>query len=154
MELVRVQSKEEAKEQAAKQLNALLAQSAGTPVLLLLSGGSNIDMISYIEEHLFSSHMTIGMIDERFSYDAHVNNFMQLMAQPGFKLATNEHNVHTIASSVLPNEDISGLSERMESAWKNWMAQYENGIIITVLGIGEDGHIAGIFPNVKRWRGI
>src|SRR5690348_8782512 len=75
------QSPEIAAKDAGIFLSGLFTQSAGD-ILLLLSGGSAFKLLDFVDSSIFSSRVTVGVADERFSSDPAVNNFLQLKNLP------------------------------------------------------------------------
>jgi len=53
---------------------------------------------------------------------------------------------HFISTQVRENEPITSLATRFETGLRAWMQNHPTHIIIATLGIGPDGHTAGIFP--------
>jgi len=131
------------------------------PILLLLSGGSSFDILKFVDIPTTLKSFTVGMVDERFSTDQIVNNFSQFMAEGGLALGIQKGQTlgspsfydraelagaSFIDSRVKPEESILVFCKRLEQEIEAWMKENPSGKIITTLGIGEDGHIAGIMP--------
>ena len=117
--------------------------AAGKQVLWLVSGGSNIPASAQIMDnipHDLSHNLTVMLVDERYGKLGHEeSNWAQLMSA-GF---------HSDEAKLLPVLQ-AGLSfeqtiERYSEITK--VALANNEIIIAQLGIGPDGHIAGILPD-------
>ncbi len=112
-------------------------------VLWLVSGGSSIsssvavmDGIQPDLQHL----LTIMLIDERYGPVGHPNsNFEQLM-QAGF----NE-GAATLLSVLRPDYTLEETAADYNLIVQSEFARAD--IIISQLGIGEDGHISGILPH-------
>ncbi len=128
------------------------------PTLLLMSGGSSLRVMYDFSKHIHTSlsHVTIGFVDERF--DPTHSNYAELM---------------TMFPDVMPTLASRGATwidtrphKKNESEMADW---YEKTLLlfasyrwIILLGMGADGHIAGIFPDkedifmkrfvaTKRW---
>lgn len=56
-----------AAEQAGKALDKLLAEHKNLPILLVLSGGSALEILDEIKADVLSKNLTITMLDERFT---------------------------------------------------------------------------------------
>lgn len=114
-------------------------------VLLLLSGGSALDVVNAFPEKMFSESITVGMLDERFETDISANNFLQLKATKGYSFAVAKGS-HIIDSLPRENELLGEFAERIENAWKLWRVNNPSGKVFVLQGIGPDGHTAGIMP--------
>ena len=112
-------------------------------VLWLVSGGSNISsavkVMSSIPEAL-KIQLTIMPVDERYGEVGHSDsNYHQLFVS-GFKPGDS------IFLNVLEaNLSIEATSDRYKAI--AGQAFEEADIVIALLGVGTDGHIAGILPN-------
>jgi len=134
------------KEDAGKKLTSTLKRYANTPILLMVSGGSAFQFLEFVELGVLGPHLTLTILDERFSTNPLVNNFAKL-EQTSFYEKCMERGVKTIVTKVIEGEDLRGLSERFQAALFFWKKEHPNGIIIATMGIGSDGHTAGIFPS-------
>jgi len=143
MKIFRYKTKEEAKQAAARKLNQLLGAQE-EPILFLASGGSSLKLLEGIR---LENHVTVSVLDERYSPDPAINNFAQL-----FKIIQPEKFIDT---RVRPQETLQQLAERFEQGLREWKRKNPNGKIIITQGMGSDGHTAGIMPGVsfddKRW---
>ena len=113
-------------------------------VLLIIAGGSNIPILKDVFDQLefeLTSNIEIVLSDERFGpSDFQESNFVKLMNY-GF----NKKNANFI--NILTNQDIESSTKLLENEFIQKSKTAD--IIIAQLGIGEDGHIAGILPNSK-----
>ncbi|MES2014316.1 MAG: 6-phosphogluconolactonase, partial [Patescibacteria group bacterium] len=116
-------------------------------ILLLLSGGSAFDILSYTTLPENASHMTLGVLDERFTKDPKENNFTTLKETGFFKNALQK-GARTIDTSMR-FERVEALAEAMNSAWSLWIEKNSGGTILATLGMGADGHTAGIMPYAE-----
>ena len=111
--------------------------------LCLLAGGSSLDVVEFIQPTYKPECRTIFVMgDERVSGEPSVNNYLQLEARyPDFRIL--KHTINTTASNrERPTEFAKRIAVEIE---KN-ISQSKNLKIISLLGVGGDGHIAGIFP--------
>ena len=141
---------------AKESLNNELAKSKGLPVLLLLSGGSSLNLLSDLNQELFGSHLTIGVLDERYSKEPNINNFAQLQ-KTSFYQETLKKEALFIDTKVGERETLEGLAQRFEATLRNWKKANPQGKVITTQGIGADGHTAGIMPypeNPKLFKSL
>jgi len=101
-------------------------------VLLLVSGGSSFSVLEHITERV----SVLGMIDERYDVRDDVNNFSQLEFDKADKL---------LDSKVRPGESFEDFIKRFRKNIEDNLDKY----VIVILGIGEDGHTAGIMPGIQ-----
>jgi 6-phosphogluconolactonase/glucosamine-6-phosphate isomerase/deaminase len=133
-------------ETASHLLSDTLRRYQNKSVLLMLSGGSALTLLDQVDFSVLGHHVTITTLDERFSIDPTINNFAQLQATNFFNESIIR-GVSIIDTSIIPSDTMNGVKERCENALCDWMAKFPNGIVLTVMGIGSDGHTAGIFPG-------
>lgn len=132
---------------ATEALNAILeeADAEDKKVLLLLSGGSALNILSGLDESVFSDNVTFTTLDERYSTDPMVNNMSQIMSTPFFE-KVREQGASLIDTRVGDLESQSDMTQRVNEAMEKWFADNPDGKVIATIGIGPDGHIAGIMP--------
>jgi 6-phosphogluconolactonase/glucosamine-6-phosphate isomerase/deaminase len=117
--------------------------AAGKRVLWLTSGGSNIPASVQIMDNIsadLSRNLTVSLADERYGKPGHSeSNWSQLM-QGSFsgKQATLLPVLRAGASFEETIRDYNQLIEKALAA---------NDVVVAQLGIGPDGHIAGILPG-------
>ncbi len=146
MEIINLNSEIEASASAGEALNHLLLEHIKKPVLLLLSGGSAFSILEYVSEKTLGENLTVCMLDERYSESAETNNFLQLQKTEFYSLALNA-GINFFGSLPRANESKEDFAGRMEKNLNTWITENSKGKIIAVLGMGADGHTAGIFPN-------
>lgn len=140
-----VLGKENTPQKAGVVLSDMLKKCQGSTVLLMLSGGSAFELLEFIDSSLLGSHITLSILDERFSENPTINNFAQLK-QTSFYTIAVERGCNFIDTQVQPNDDLESLKNRFEKAVALWRKRNEHGFIIATLGIGKDTHIAGTLP--------
>lgn len=131
--------------EAARIINDLLTEHAHDDVLLLCSGGSALAVVDHVDTSLFSPRTTISVIDERYTNDPLVSNFSQLTRTAFFERASRDH-AHSIDPRPEPGESLDEAARRFDLALKEWHVLHRDGICIAILGVGTDGHTAGILP--------
>ncbi len=130
---------------AGAHLTQLLEDNKDRSILLLLSGGSAFELLDEINIKFLGSHITIAMLDERYSTDESVNNFSQLLDTDFYGVCLTL-SVKFIETDVQGEETLDEYSDRFDSSLKNWRAENPEGVVIATCGIGPDGHTAGIMP--------
>ena len=145
--IISCKSKEEATSLAINELVSLLSEFKKTaqPLLLLLSGGSALHLLDTLQEQHLGNHVTIGVLDERYSADPTINNFSQLtdtkLYTAGIKAGSS-----FIDTRIQHNESPQELSTRLERTLKSWKQMHPKGTILVTQGIGPDGHTSGVLP--------
>lgn len=114
----------------------------GKRILWLISGGSNIPLTVQVMNELpvkLTNQLTIIPIDERYGPVGHKDSNVKQLYDAGFdpKQAT--------FVSPLANLNIDDTIIRYTQALEN--ALNNTSLVIAQIGMGTDGHIAGILPN-------
>lgn len=137
-EIITSPDSEQSAKRAGEFLSQQLQQYKDKSILLLVAGGSALDVFRHIDSSALGSHITIAPLDERFSADPKVNNFLQIKEKI--------QSVHMINTVPFDEESLEDFTARYEQALKIWRKENQDGKIIATMGIGEDGHIMGVFP--------
>ncbi len=147
MQIIKCLNADEARMRAGEALETALREKKqrSISVLLLLSGGSAFSLLENISPEVLDSHITVSVLDERFSKDESINNFAQLMKTSFYQLCYAA-GVLFIDTRVKENETQNELAARYEQGLRVWAAEHINGVVIATMGIGADGHTAGIMP--------
>ncbi len=130
---------------AGAHLTQLLEESKDKSILLLLSGGSAFELLDEINIKFLGSHITIAMLDERYSTNESVNNFSQLLDTDFYGVCLTL-SVEFIETDVQGEETLEEYSNRFDAALRTWRMENPEGAVIATCGIGPDGHTAGIMP--------
>lgn len=131
--------------EAGKALNESLAKFNSDNVLFLSSGGSSIPLLDTIDPTSLGERVTFTLLDERFSTDNLSSNFHQISKLPFFKRAS-DLGVHFIDTKTRWKDRPEDLSARYVEALNEWLSSNPYGKIVATVGIGPDGHVAGIMP--------
>lgn len=131
-------------EKAGAGVSKAFADTTSSNVLVLVSGGSALEVLEYITLPE-GKIVTVGVIDERYNADISTNNFLQLKKTKLYRdvLARNGSSIDT---SLEKNASFEELSSSMEDAFRTWKENNKDGKVVAILGVGEDGHIAGVMP--------
>lgn len=145
--LVRKEDKSAATIAATSALSTELSHlaEAKTPVLVLVSGGSALQLLNDIQESGLTPQVTLGVLDERYSMDPQINNFLQLKQTTLYSKALAQ-GCHFIDTSVQAAESQEDLRARFESALQQWKDANPSGHIVITQGMGPDGHTSGVLP--------
>jgi len=110
-------------------------------ILLLLSGGANIEVAKQAGLDLLNNpKITCMVLDERFSQNPSENNSLLLQAE----------GIPVIPSVPEDAETLEAFGARFAALLKEWLIQHPNGKVVCTLGMGPDGHIAGISPLAQE----
>lgn len=131
--------------EAGEYISALLNVHADEHILLLLSGGSAFSILDHIETHTLGKHITIGMVDERFTTQRDGNNFL-LFSETDFFSKAQALGVKFFVSVPEENEKQYEFAERMRETLEDYFYGNPECYAVGIFGVGEDGHTAGIFP--------
>ncbi len=129
-----------------------------TPVLFLVSGGSTaaiaVDTCKALQVRFDSSPdtlkrlLTVSLIDERFGYQGHPDSNWRLLLENGLQSG------YWLTMPLLENStgsevELDILTKRFDAFLTEAAVESEQGkiFIVGLLGIGTDGHTAGILPN-------
>ncbi len=124
------------------------AKTKRSSSLLLFSGGSALSVLDYIDNNVLGDYLTVGVLDERYDPTNQNNNFTQLTKTIFFRRA-KKAKINFIDTSVKRNQTQQQLAEYFEKSLREWKKRNKNGIILATVGMGEDGHIAGIMPFIN-----
>lgn len=115
----------------------------GKSVLWIVSGGSNIPSSAQIMDNIpfdLTKNLTVMLVDERYGEVGHKeSNWAQLM-NAGFQ--SGEAKLLPVLKADLSLEQTADHYNKLASK-----AFADNEVVIAQLGIGADGHIAGVLPD-------
>jgi 6-phosphogluconolactonase/glucosamine-6-phosphate isomerase/deaminase len=145
MEILKQSDTQSATAEAGEYLNLFLTEHKKQPILLMLSGGSALSIVDYIGPTALAENLTVTMLDERFSTDPEINNFLQLQKTDFYKDAF-EAEASFFGTLPRPAETMEELRARWNKNLKMWHEENPKGLIVATLGMGTDGHTSGILP--------
>ncbi len=135
-------------EGAGISLTRILTDYKTKPILLMVSGGSGFSILEYVSDEVLGPHISLSVLDERFSKNPDVNNLLQL-EQTGFFMRAIEKGVKVVQPKITDFDTNLSYSNKFEVILKEWRRNNPEGVIVATMGIGSDGHTAGIFKNFE-----
>jgi 6-phosphogluconolactonase/glucosamine-6-phosphate isomerase/deaminase len=117
--------------------------TAGKRVLWMVPGGSAINAVVRIMENIptpLSNLLSVTLTDERYGEPGHADSNWQQLTAAGF-LGKESTLLPVLISGKTLEEVVIAFDNLLSKAFK------ENEVIIVQLGIGPDGHTAGILPG-------
>ena len=127
--------KETAAQTAAAGISEFLRQEKEN-VLLLVSGGSSLQILDHININSCGEHLTITVLDERFGVAREDNNFFQFTTTKFYDHAKRS-GCHFVEFLRETKEDTADAFEVSLRAWRD---ENRQGKIIAIVGVGDDGH--------------
>ncbi|HXE10393.1 MAG TPA: 6-phosphogluconolactonase [Verrucomicrobiae bacterium] len=115
----------------------------GKQVLWLVSGGSNIPASVQVMDNIsdkLSKRLTVALADERYGEPGHSESNWQQLTEAGFD-GKQTKLLKTLQAGADLEETVKRYGETIQDAFE------ANELIIAQLGIGPDGHLAGILPG-------
>jgi 6-phosphogluconolactonase/glucosamine-6-phosphate isomerase/deaminase len=117
--------------------------AGGKRVLWLLSGGSNIPTSVQVMDNISdeqSKGLSISLIDERYGEPGHPDSNWAQLLEAGF-----DGKQATLLPVLADDLDFQAAAKRYGEMIEK--AFGDNDAVIAQLGIGPDGHVAGILPG-------
>lgn len=147
MQITSDHNRDAVRHKASLHLNLLIKEHQAQPILLMLSAGSALNLLHDIHPEYIDERVTIAMLDERFSRDHTINNFSQMTHLPFYKLATMR-GAQFINTRLEDTKALEYFTRDYESKIRKWNHETKplDSVIIATMGLGEDGHTAGIMP--------
>ncbi|MBI2019170.1 6-phosphogluconolactonase [Candidatus Daviesbacteria bacterium] len=131
--------------EASKKSLEHLLQIVDKNTLLFLSGGTSPDLLyQLIAQGDGFKAGAVALIDERYGEVMHDNSNEGMIAQTG--LTDYINNVGIPCYKILQGKDLETTANEYEQVIKDLFAKYPKKI--AVMGIGADGHTAGIKPGL------
>lgn len=131
-----------AQEAAVTKLQSVLDE-ADHP-LLLLSGGSAVKVaMQLIKNSLGLNRWTIGQVDERFGPVGHERSNWKALMEAGLEPSRFNQVLPILSDGLGIHETTRIYEQQLQSAIA------ESDVSVALLGIGADGHIAGMLPKAK-----
>ncbi|KKW10869.1 MAG: hypothetical protein UY50_C0025G0041 [Parcubacteria group bacterium GW2011_GWA2_49_9] len=145
------------KREATDALARIFKEYKDIPVLFLSSGGSALSLLdpSILPENV---NLTVSVLDEHYVADPNERNFEKLKKTEFFRVATKQppssqirtppvYDYFTLLRGIDPyGGTVEEAGKRFDLVLKNWMSENPDGKIVCTVGMGADGHTAGIVP--------
>ncbi len=133
-------------EEAGKKLNEILLGLKGQKTLLLSCGGSTIGALNYVKDESLGEWLTFGMLDDRLQVPFENNNFHLMTETHFYKRALNKK-VEIIDTAKLKDMDAGDAGRIFDALLKEYFHKNPKTKVIVTMGMGPDGHIAGMMPE-------
>jgi len=135
--------------EASRGLDAFFRVHADKPILFLFSGGSALSALETLSPATIPDNLTAAPIDERLTNEITLRN-MTTFKKTRFAQYSAERPGVRIVDPCEPSIDEA--SKKMDTFLRDWKKDNPRGTTIALLGIGGDGHSAGIFPDTDTKR--
>lgn len=139
MNLLHVSGTADARDFLIQRIETLL--TSGERVLLLLSGGSAMDMeiqaLQTVAGHPQADSLLVSQVDERYGQAGHPDSNWQQLIDRGFDPESVSHH------PILNGKGLGATAADFSS----FLDRERKRTIIGVFGMGTDGHTAGILPG-------
>jgi 6-phosphogluconolactonase/glucosamine-6-phosphate isomerase/deaminase len=133
----------------ANAISKYIKKNTDKPILLLVSGGSVLKILDYIDFPVVGKNINISLVDDRFSRNPNISNFLQLKHTEFYRKA-KACKIKFISSLPKEGESLMAVSDRWEKELRQWESTYSSKrVVIAIMGVGLDGHTAGIMPSIK-----
>lgn len=131
---------------SAVKLAELLA--VDKPILFLSAGGSSLDVLKALPSSVSFSDVTVSVLDERVTNNLSDRNFYQL--QQIDCIQKQQDTIDFI--DPLPDTDVdpAEAGKQFANNLRHWQEDNPSGQAIATVGIGTDGHIAGMIPTSRN----
>ena len=129
---------------AQESLGIMLNKHKDTDTLLMLSGGSALSLIDILPKDILWNNVTITTLDERYTHTDTESNFAQILNKDSIHFIKNT--THFIDPRPKATESLEETAKRFSVSLHTWSDTHPNGKIIATVGVGEDGHTAGMLP--------
>jgi len=148
VEIIRCKDKKEASEKALE----LLSKAVDKDTLLFLSGGTSPDLLyQLIARDKKLRPGAIALIDERYGLPMHENSNEKMIESTGLVRHLNNEGIPYF--KILKEDNMDIVAEQYEQTIQKLFKKFPKKL--AVMGIGSDGHTAGIKPGLdydhSRW---
>ncbi|MBI4035473.1 6-phosphogluconolactonase [Candidatus Daviesbacteria bacterium] len=142
IKIIRCQDKQEASEKAL----SLVLKGVDSGTLLLLSGGSSPGLLyKLIAQNSTLKPGAVALIDERFGKQMHDNSNEKMIFNTG--LTRYLENAGIPIFKILRDRNLKETQVEYEKVVRDFIKNFAKKVAI--MGIGTDGHTAGIKPDLE-----
>ena len=131
-------------QKAQTTLQNILTKYHNSDVLLMLSGGSALSLIDTLPNNIHWENITITTLDERYTHNDKESNFANIINKDSISFIKGT--AHFIDPRPKKGESLKETTKRFDVSLHEWYEAHPNGKVIATVGMGEDGHTAGILP--------
>lgn len=149
MTFIHISSKNPPQDARTALTDLLHRETKRNDILLLLSGGSALQVLPTSVAPIVARRITVSMLDERVSRDSDCNNFLQF-SKTSFYEILKKSGARFIETVPDLTETPAMVKKRIERSWREWNESHPGGTIVALMGIGADGHTAGIFTEFEE----
>lgn len=139
---------EDVRTAAASKLSSLLSSHSKSRVLFLVSGGSALSVLDLIDPQAMLTNIDLCIIDERFGVGKEDQNYHKL-SQTKFAQAFISRGGRICSGGIDGAHNLQEAGDLFDRHLKRAMKD-PHIIVIALLGVGSDGHTAGIMPSDDR----
>lgn len=133
------------KNEASKKALEIILKHVDQSTLLLLSGGTSPDLLyQLIAQDKSLKPGAVAMVDERYGLPMHVNSNEKMISDTGLLDYLSNEGVPVYR--ILKEGDMEGMAGQYEQIIRELFARFSKKVAI--MGIGSDGHTAGIKPDL------
>lgn len=131
---------------AGDRLIQLVEANAHKDILLVCAGGSANEVLEYLPGHIptHCRSLTITVLDERLHPDPEFQNAYELK-----KLFPSVQCISPF-DTIEEGQTVEAYGNQFNAALKAWLFEHTEQYVCAVIGIGSDGHVAGIFGDVHE----
>lgn len=142
MEVIRFKDKNEASQKALE----VLLNNIDSDTLLFLSGGTSPDLLyRLLAQNKTLKPGAVAMIDERYGLPMHDNSNEKMIISTGFVEYINKEGIPFYG--ILKNASIEKVTQAYQQVLQALFKKFTKRV--AVMGIGKDGHTAGIKPGLE-----
>lgn len=136
---------------AGQYITQKLQDHMSDDIIFIVSGGSSLAVLELVDVASLKilKTLTVATGDERYTTNTQASNFSQLQETSFYKTIKGSH-TSFINSNVQKNEDFETFTKRLQISFNEYYQKHPEAYTIVLLGIGEDGHTASIFPDTEQ----
>lgn len=129
---------------AAKRISGSLRQNASKNNLFMVSGGSSAKVAYWVSSELdinTTNSVTLAQVDERYGEVGHGDSNWKQLSETGLDASLFSREIEMLKLGVSAEDIASEYAKQLQSVIDD--SEHK----VALLGMGADGHIAGILPR-------